>query len=203
MLAILLLHAGEVVSFDRLIDELWGDDPPEDAQTALQQHMSRLRKQLEPHEVLLTRAPGYVVSLESAELDLLRFRELRDGGRLQLDAGRDEDAAGTYRAALDLWRGRPLADLENERFALAAIPRLEEERLDALGSRIDADLACGRHAEVVASCGRSSASHPLRERFRTQLMLALYRSGRQAEALDVYADARRTFVDGARPGAGA
>ena len=156
--------------------------------------MSRLRKQLEPHEVLLTRAPGYVLSLEFADLDLLRFRELRDGGRLQLDAGRDEDAAGTYRAALDLWRGRPLADLENERFASAAIPALEEERLDALGSRIDADLACGRHTEVVSELQSLVREQPLRERFRTQLMLALYRSGRQAEALDVYADARRTFV---------
>ena len=202
MLAILLLHAGEVVSSDRLIDELWGEDPPEDAQTALQQHVSRLRKQLEPHEVLLTQAPGYVVTVESAELDLLRFRELRDGGRLEVDAGRDEDAADTYRAALDLWRGRPLADLENERFALAAVPGLEEERLDALGSRIDADLACGRHAEVVSELQSLVRAQPLRERFRAQLMLALYRSGRQSEALDVYADARRTFVGelGLEPG---
>lgn len=198
----LLLDAGEVVSADRLIDELWGDDGPEDSQTALQQHVSRLRKQLEPHDVLVTRAPGYVIEPGSVELDLHRFRVLRDAGRRQLDAGREEDAARTLRGALALWTGKPLADLENEPFAGEAIAGLETERLEALEARIGADLACGRAAEVVGELQGLVRAHPLRESLRAQLMLALYRSGRQAEALEVYADTRRTLVDelGLEPG---
>ena len=202
VLAILLLHAGEVVSTDRLIDELWGDRPPADAQTALQQHVSRLRRQLEPHAVLVTRAPGYVIELEPGQLDLDRFRALRDRGRTELDEGRANEAARSFRAALELWRGRALADLENEPFAHDLIAALEDERLATLEARIDADLALGVHAELVGELRNHVRRHPLRERPRAQLMLALYRAGRQAEALDAYADARRVLVEelGLEPG---
>ena len=202
VLAILLLHAGEVVSIDRLIEDLWADDPPEDAQTALHQHVSRLRKLLEPHRVIETRAPGYVVDAANGALDLHRFERLRDEGRAALAGGWPVEAADKLREALGLWRGRPLADLEHEPFAREATQRLDEAWLDALESRIEADLALGRHAELVGELQALVRSHPLRERLRGQLMLALYRSGRQSEALDTYADARRTLVDelGLEPG---
>jgi DNA-binding SARP family transcriptional activator len=126
VLAILLLHAGEVVSVDRLIDELWADDPPEDAQTALHQHVSRLRRVLEPHRVIETRVPGYVIDAVNGELDLHRFEQLRDEGRAALTRGQPEDAARVLRQALGVWRGRPLADLENEPCARDATGRLDE-----------------------------------------------------------------------------
>ena len=194
VLAILLLHPGETVSSERLIDELWGERPPADAQTALQQHVSRLRKALEPHGVLVTRAPGYALEIAPEQVDLVRFRALVERGRAEID-GSTETAAQTLRRALELWRGAPLADLATEPFAAAPTRALEEERLAALESRIDADLACGQHSELVPELRALVREHPLRERFRAQLMLALYRSGRQTEALDVYADARRTLLD--------
>lgn len=203
MLAILLLESPAAVSSDRLIEELWGDDDrPDDAQTALQQHVSRLRKALEPHEVLVTRAPGYAIELGEAQLDLHLFRDLRETARGQRDAGGEDEAAETLRTALALWRGKPLVDLENERFARDAIPQLEAQRLEALEARIAADLACGRAVDVVGELQGLVRANPLRESLRAQLMLALYRSGRQSEALDVYADARRTLVDelGLEPG---
>jgi branched-chain amino acid transport system substrate-binding protein len=194
LLALLLLDAGRVVSSDRLIDELWGEAPPEDAPTALQQHVSRLRKLLEPYDVLETRSPGYVLTIESEQLDLARFERLRDEGRRQLEDGRADKAAGTLRSALDLWRGDPLEDLAGEPFARDALPRLEEARLETLEARIDADLTGGRDAELVGELRRLVDEHPFRERLRAQLMLALYRAGRQSEALDEYAAARRTLV---------
>jgi DNA-binding SARP family transcriptional activator/ABC-type branched-subunit amino acid transport system substrate-binding protein len=201
VLAILLLRRGETVSSDRLIDELWGEHPPADAQTALQQHVSRLRKALEPHAVLVTRAPGYVLEISPEQLDLERFRGLVEQGRGELD-GAPEAAARTLRRALALWRGPPLADLANEPFAAEASRALEEERLAALETRIDADLACARHAELVGELTALVRANPLRERLRGQLMLALYRSGRQSEALDAYSDARQTLVSelGLEPG---
>jgi DNA-binding SARP family transcriptional activator/ABC-type branched-subunit amino acid transport system substrate-binding protein/sugar lactone lactonase YvrE len=202
VLAILLLHHGETVSSDRLIDEIWGERSPADAQTALQQHVSRLRKVLEPHAALVTRAPGYALEMASEQLDLERFRALAEQGRGELDGGSPDDAARTLRHALALWRGPPFADLVNEAFAVAAARALEEERLAALETRIEADLACGRHSELIGELTSLVRSHPLRERLRTQLMLALYRSGRQSEALDAYADARQTLVSdlGLEPG---
>jgi DNA-binding SARP family transcriptional activator len=178
LLALLLLDANRVVSSDRLIDELWGDDPPEDAPTALQQHVSRLRKLLEPHDVLETRAPGYVIAIEPEQLDLARFERLTGEGRRLGEEGRADEASATLRSALDLWRGEPLADLAPEPFARDALPRLEEARLEALEARIDADLAAGRHAELVGELRRLVGEHPYRERLRAQLMLALYRGGR-------------------------
>lgn len=194
VLAILVLQHGETVSSDRLIDELWGEKPPADAQTALQQHVSRLRKGLEPHAVLVTQAPGYALEIEPAQVDVERFRELVERGRAELDEGAPNAAAETLRRALALWRGRPLADLANESFALAAARGLEDERIAAVESRIDADLACGRNAELVSELTLLVRAHPLRERLRAQLMLALYRSGRQSDALKAYADARLSLV---------
>ena len=202
VLALLLLRAGETVSSDRLIDELWGEHPPADAQTALQQHVSRLRKALEPNEVLLTRAPGYVLEIAPEQLDLERFRALLEQGRRELNDDRADAAGQTVRRALELWRGSPLADLVNEPFASEAIRALEEERLGAFETRIDADLARGQHAELVGELTALVRANPLRERLRGQLMLALYRSGRQSEALDAYSDARQTLVSelGLEPG---
>ena len=194
VLALLLLERGGTVSSDRLIDELWGDSPPADAQTALQQHVSRLRKALEPHAVLVTRAPGYTLEVAPEQVDLERFRLLREQGQAELDAGRADESAKTLRAALGLWRGAPLSDLANEPFATTAARELEEERLSALEVRIDADLACGRHGELVGQLTALVRAHPLRERLRAQLMLALYRSGRQSDALEAFSDARQTLV---------
>jgi DNA-binding SARP family transcriptional activator len=194
LLALLLLHPNEVVSADRLIDELWGDDSPEDAAAALRVNVSRLRKAL-PKDVLTTRSPGYVVRVEPDELDLHRFERLVEEGRSLLARGAAADASGRLRKALSLWRGSALADFSYESFAQTAIVRLEEIRLAAVELRIDADLAVGRHDELVGELEALVAAHPLRERLRMYLMTALYRSGRQAEALDVYKDARRVFVD--------
>jgi branched-chain amino acid transport system substrate-binding protein len=194
VLALLLLDRGQTVSSDRLIDELWGDSPPADAQTALQQHVSRLRKALEPHAVLVTRAPGYALEIAPEHVDLERFRVLRAQGQAELESGSADEAGRTLRRALGLWRGSPLSDLGNESFATTAARDLEDERLSALEVRIDADLACGRHAELVGELTLLVRAHPLRERLRAQFMLALYRSGRQSDALEAYADARQTLV---------
>ena len=190
LLAVLLLHANEVVSTDRLIDDLWGAHPPETASTALQGYVSRLRKVLGA-EALITQAPGYVLQVDSHDFDLDRFHAL-------LDQARESEAAVAaerLREALALWRGPALADFSFEAFAQEEIARLEEQRLATLEERIEADLALARHAEVVGELEGLVGRHPLRERLRAQLMLALYRSGRQAEALDAYHDARRALTE--------
>jgi DNA-binding SARP family transcriptional activator len=194
LLAVLLLHPNEVVPTDRLIEALWGEDAPERATAALRVNISRLRKAL-PQDVLTTRAPGYVVRVEPDALDLHRFERLVDEGRTLLARGLAADASKRLRDALSLWRGPALADFAYETFAQAAIPRLEEIRLCAIELRIDADLALGRHDELVGELEALVAKHPLRERLRSYLMRALYRSGRQAEALEAYQDARRVLVD--------
>jgi DNA-binding SARP family transcriptional activator len=195
VLAVLLLHANEVVSADRLIEELWGEDSPERAAGALRVNVSRLRKVL-PRDVLTTRSPGYVIRVEPDALDLHRFERLVEEGRSLLGRGLAADASERLRQALSLWRGRALGDFAYERFAQSAIARLEEVKLAAVELRIDADLALGRHHELVGELEALVAEHPLRERLRMYLMTALYRSGRQAEALDGYQDARRALVDG-------
>ena len=194
LLAVLLLQANEVVSGDRLIDELWGEDSPERAAAALRVNVSRLRKAL-PQDVLATRSPGYAIRVEPDELDLQRFERLVDEGRSLLARGLTADASERLRDALSLWRGPALADFAYERFAHTAIARLEEIRLAALELRIQADLALGRHDELVGELEALVAEHPLRERLRAYLMTALYRSGRQAEALDAYQDARLALLD--------
>ena len=192
LLAILLLSANEVVSSDRLIDELWGEQSPESGRAALQVRVSQLRKALGGGEkLILTRAPGYVLRLEREQLDLHRFERLVG----EADAAEPAVAAAKLREALALWRGPALADLAYESFARAAIGRLEELRLAALEKRIEADLALGRHAELVAEVEALVAEHPLRERLRAQLMLALYRCGRQADALAVYRTTRRALIE--------
>ena len=192
LLAFLLLHANEVVSNDRLIAELWGETPPGSGVTALQVRVSQLRKGLgQAAGRLETRPPGYVLRVEPDELDLDRFTQLLAGA----DAAEPSEAASTLREALALWRGPALADMAYESFAQQAIGRLEELRLTALERRIEADLALGRHAEVIPELEALIAEHPLRERLRGQLILALYRSGRQAEALSAYRKAREALVE--------
>src|SRR6266508_2484144 len=197
VLVLLLLHANEIVSSDRLIDGLWPDEPPPSAAKIVQVHVSRLRKALDGvgDEILLTRGHGYELRVAPGQLDLDRFQGLLEDGRAALAADNPDKAAETLRNALALWRGPPLADFAYDSFAQGEIARLEELRLAALEERIEADLALGRHDAVVQELEQLVGRHPLRERLRGQLMLALYRAGRQAEALEVYRDARRTLAD--------
>ena len=185
LLGLLLLHANEAVSRDRLIDELWNTSPPETASAAIQVYVSQLRK-LVGRDVIVTQPPGYLIRVPEGTLDLERFEEAVNRAR---DAPADE-AADLLRQALGLWRGPPLAELD-ESFARAERARLEEQRLTALEQRISADLELGRHAQLVPELEGLVREHPLRERRRGQLMLALYRCGRQAEALEVYRTGRR------------
>jgi len=188
-LALLLLHADRVVPMARLIDDLWGDQAPDSAQKMVQIFVSQLRKQL-PAGLLRTRAPGYLVELDGHSLDLRHFEQLGQQGREALAGGRADDAAKDLRDALALWRGAALGEFE-EPFALLESSRLEEQRVACLEDRIDADLALGRHAEVVGELDALVRRHAQRERLRGQLMLALYRSGRHAEALGSYQVFRR------------
>jgi YVTN family beta-propeller protein len=194
LLALLLVNANRVLSRDRLIDELWGEQPPDTAVQSLHVYVSRLRKLLPP-DTLLTRPPGYLLEIEPDELDLRRFERLLAEGRAALAAGDPERAAQLLHEALALWRGPALAEFAFEPFAQAEIGRLEDLRLAAVEERIQADLALGRHADLIGELEALIAENPHRERLRGQLMLALYRSGRQAEALEAYRDARRALVD--------
>jgi DNA-binding SARP family transcriptional activator len=198
VLALLLLEAPRPVATDRLVDVLWGEQPPRTALTSLQNFISQLRKTLGA-DVLVTKAPGYALAIHPEQVDLGRFRSLVAQARNVDDAAARLERLG---AALELWRGPALADLSFETFAEALLAPLEEERMAALEERIDADLELGRHREVVGELEQLVEQEPVRERLRAQLMLALYRSGRQAEALEVYQDARRFLVDqlGIEPG---
>ena len=197
VLAVLLLNANDVVATERLVDEVWGDAAPATVAKSIQVYISRMRKELGDGRVV-TRPPGYALHVDPSELDLARFQAL-------LAQAVDADpatAAATLREALALWRGPALADLAYEPFAQAHAAQLEELRFSALEQRIDADLAVGQHAQLVGELEALVAQHPLRERLREQLMLALYRSGRQADALAVYQAARTTLVEelGIEPG---
>jgi DNA-binding SARP family transcriptional activator/class 3 adenylate cyclase len=190
VLALLLLNANRVVPTERLVDQLWGEHPPPTATTSLQNAIAHLRKALGP-ERIETRPPGYLARVELGELDLARFE-------LALRSARGGSAADRSRAlheAVTLWQGPPLADFTYDAFAQGEIGRLEELRLTALEERIDADLELGRHSELVGELESLVSAHPVRERLRGQLMLALYRSGRQAEALEAYRAARRTLTE--------
>lgn len=193
LLALLLLHAGEPVSVDHLIDELWGDSPPATARKSVQVRVAGLRRALRG-DALLTRGDGYLVRLEPNQLDLHRFEQLLSDGRDALAAGDPSAAVATLDEALALWRGPALADFTYESFAQSAIARLEELRVRALELRIEAQLELGLHARVIGELEDLVAAHPFRERLRGQLMLALYRDGRQAEALDVYRRTREQLV---------
>ena len=189
VLAMLALHANRVVAQEQLVGALWDEEPPDTARKALQVYVSQLRKVL-GRERLETKAGGYLLRIAPDELDLARFERLHDAGQP------DE--------ALSLWRGEPLADFADQRFARAEIARLQELRLSCLEERIERDLAEGRHAEVIGELDALAREHPLRENLRAQLMLALYRASRQAEALEAYQAARSALVDelGIEPGRG-
>ncbi len=201
VLALLLLNADRVVARERMIELLWGERPPVTAATALHGHISGLRKALGP-DLIVTRAPGYVLVLGGGEFDLERFERLLGEGRDALERGDPGVAVERLGAALGLWRGEALGDIGFERFVVAEAARLEGLRLDALQDRIDAELMLGRGAELVGELERLVAAEPLRERLWAQLMLALYRSGRQADALGAYRRARQTLVSelGIEPG---
>jgi YVTN family beta-propeller protein len=193
VLALLLLEANRVVSMDRLAEDVWSGNPPEGWVTTLQTYVSHLRHALEPDrapgaagEVLVTRGRGYLLRVGREQLDVARFQDGFTAGRAALEAGRCAEAAQTLRQALDLWRSGVLADLADYPFTRPEAARLEELRLAALEARIDADLALGRHDELTAELEQLVAEHPLRERLHGQLMLALYRCGRQADALAAY-----------------
>jgi DNA-binding SARP family transcriptional activator len=190
----LLLNANEVVSRDRLIDVLWGEKPPPTAGHTLDAYLSRLRKALagggDSEVRLVTLAPGYLLRIAPDQLDLARFERLAADGQRALDAGEPGLAAAKLRQAEALWHGRPLADLEFEPFARADVQRLEQLSVGNVEQRVEAELAIGRHELLVPELEALVTGHPLRERLRGQLMLALYRSGRQAEALSVYREGR-------------
>lgn len=193
ILAILLLSANRVVSVDRLADDLYAGAAPVTALKQVQRHVSDLRKLLGP-VAIETRSPGYLLRVAGEGLDLALFERLTAEANDSLLDGEARRAAELLRRALDLWRGPPLADLAYESFAQAPIERLEEMRLAALQLRLEAELSIGRHAEVVAELEQLVREHPLREGLRGQLMLALYRCGRQADALAAYRAARESFV---------
>jgi DNA-binding SARP family transcriptional activator len=204
VLGVLLMKANEVVSTDRLIDEIWGERPPATAPKIVQGHISQLRRLLgdEDERLLKTRTPGYVLRLGEGQIDSDRFAASLTRARTALAAGAAREAALTLREALGLWRGPPLAEFAFERFAQEEIGRLEGLRIAALEERIEADLALGESGELITELESLVARHPLRERLHGQLMTALYRSGRQAEALAAYQAARKTLVDelGLEPG---
>ena len=201
LLAVLLLHRGEVVSTDRLIDALWGERASATAAKTVQVYISNLRKAL-GDGLLLTEGHGYLLRAEPGQVDVDRFEALVARGRAALEQGDAVSAGAVLRDALGVWRGPALADFAYEPFAQAEIAHLEESRLAVLEDRIDADLASGEHARMVGELEALVREHPLRERLRGQLMLVLYRSGRQADALETYRRARRMLVEelGLEPG---
>ena len=195
-LAILLLNANRVVSVDRIADDLYAGRPPVTAVTQVQRQISDLRRLLGPHSGIETRPPGYRIGIEPGQLDLLRFERLTADGLDAHDRGEARQAAELHHRALELWRGDPLSDLSHEAFAQVAIQRLEEMRVATLEARIEADLAWGGHRHVVAELEALVTDYPYRETFHAQRMLALYRSGRQAEALDAFRSARDALKEG-------
>jgi predicted ATPase/DNA-binding SARP family transcriptional activator len=195
LLAVLLLHANEPVSAERLALSLWGEEAPAGAIRTVQVHMSRLRRALGDPDLVVTTSAGYRLGVRPGELDAERFERGVGDGRQALAAGQAELAGSVLREALGLWRGPPLADVASLPFAPVEIGRLEEQRLAALELRVEADLAAGRHAELVGELQRLTGQHPWSERLHGQLILALYRSGRQADALEAYRDARATLVE--------
>ena len=202
LLALLLLHANEVVSRDRLIDALWSERPPGTAEHSLDVQVSRLRKALAPDELLFRRSGGYVLEVEPEQIDARRFERLLEEGRRTNAEGRPGEAVDTLDQALGLWHGNALTDVEYEDFSRAESDRLEELRLAATEERIDARLALGEHDALIPELESLVARHQPRERLRAQQMLALYRAGRQAEALRAYSDLRTRLAEelGIEPG---
>src|SRR5215218_1999746 len=202
LLAKLLLHANQVVSTDELIEAVWGEEPPPTVRQSLQNHVAALRKTIEagnasaPPRTLLTRDPGYLLRIDPERLDLHRFQRLDRSGRQALSKGDPATAANLLRRALALWRGPALADVAaSTGIAWPELIGVEELQLATVEARIEADLALGRHHELAAELDTLVRLHPLREHLHGQLMLALYRSGRQADALAAYRAARKTLVN--------
>jgi DNA-binding SARP family transcriptional activator len=205
VLAALLLEAGRVVTIDDLAEVLWGPELPPSARVSLQNYVMRLRKVLScaGRPLISTRPGGYLISVEPAELDVIRFDTLLRDARAAAREGWWNTAAKSARAALALWRGEPFADVGSELLTVQEVPRLSEMRLAALEVRIDADLRLGCHGEVIAELRQLTAAYPLRERLHHLLMLALYDDGRRAEALAAYQHARQVITEelGVEPGA--
>jgi predicted ATPase/DNA-binding SARP family transcriptional activator len=196
LLVDLIVNANRVVSTTQLIDDLWGDEPPETAAKMVQIYVSELRRAFGAQsEAVTTRAPGYMLEIDADLLDANRFARLIDEGRQALADGQPAAASATFDEALALWRGEPLAEFADRLFARTEAARLKELRLAALEDRIEAGLALGNHATLVAELEALVAANPLREELRRQLMLALYRSDRQAEALDVYRKTRELLTE--------
>ncbi|MGH9035229.1 MAG: BTAD domain-containing putative transcriptional regulator, partial [Acidimicrobiia bacterium] len=205
VLVLLLLSANRVVPAERLVEDLWGEKPPEGAIGALRVFVSRLRKALRDatgDAVVLTRAPGYLAQIEPDALDAACFEALLAHGRHQAAQGDHDGAAASLRQALSLWRGPALADVADAPMARGEAARLEEARLAALEARVEAELVCGRHHELVPELDQLTRAHPLRERLWGHLMVALYRSGRQADALRAYQQLRQLLAEelGLEPG---
>jgi DNA-binding SARP family transcriptional activator/type II secretory pathway predicted ATPase ExeA len=201
LLTVLLLNADRPVSAERLAAALWGDEAPNGSAKTVQVHVSRLRKALGEDDVLATTPVGYRLRVRAGELDAQRFGTLADEGQIALDGGHVEQAAAVLREALSLWRGPPLEDVAYEPFAQTEIRALEEQRLAALNNRVQADLAAGRHGELLGELQRLLAASPRSERWAAQLMLALYRCGRQDEALEVFRRTRASLdAQGLAPG---
>jgi DNA-binding SARP family transcriptional activator len=206
VLAALLLNAGRVVPVDGIAEILWGPAPPPSARVSVQNHVMRLRRALGEagRDRIATQPPGYLIRVDPDELDLTRCEALLAAARAAARDGSWDQAAAHACEALALWRGEPLADVDSEVLAMREVPRLAELRLQAVEARIDAYLHLGRHGEVIVELRQLARTHPLRERLHGLLMLALYRDGRQAEALAAYQDVRRVLVEelGAEPGTG-
>src|SRR4029077_16417439 len=198
VLGVLLLHANEFVSRERLIDDLWGEAPPPTAHQAVNVYLSNLRKSLSVvgTDPITTGAGGYRLNVEPETLDASRMQVLVANGRECCAKGELEIAAERFQEALSLWRGPTLAGLQLESRGRDEVAQLDELRLAALMDRIDCDLPLGRHEQALGELGVLVAEHPLRERIRAQQMLALYRADRQADALDAYAHARQTGARG-------
>jgi YVTN family beta-propeller protein len=196
LLAYLLIHANQVVPTEQLIEQVWGESPPPTVATALHVYISRLRKVLgENGSAIVTRTPGYMLEVDPEHVDARRFERLVTTGRRALGEGDPRHAARTLRDALALWHGPPFADVIEPEWAESEIRRLRELRLTALEDRIEADLQLGRHTDLVSELEALIARDPLRERFRAQLMLALYRCDRQSDALQVYRETRKMLAE--------
>jgi DNA-binding SARP family transcriptional activator len=204
ILGFLVLHGNEVVPTSRLLQAMWGGDPPPTARKMVQNAVSGIRRVLSGQSVaaLRTHAPGYRLHLDPESVDLHRFRVLARAGRAAIAEGEPERGVELLRSGLSLWRGRALADLVEAGYRWSELAAVEDERLSALEDRLEAELVCGRHREITPELEVLTATEPLRERLCRQFMLALYRSGRQADALRVYRRTREALIDslGLEPG---
>jgi len=201
VLSLLVLEAGRVVSVTRLIEGIWGEDPPNGVQASLQVHISNLRKVL-GDGVVVTRAPGYVLDVAPGQVDHLRFDASVRAARIQRAGGDAAGARAALASALAEWRGSPLADVRDAPFVASAVPWLEEQRAAAVDEQIELSILLGDHRTMIADVEAALAATPHRERLWGHLMLALYRSGRQADALAAFQRARSTLLDdlGIEPG---